>query len=259
MASYPNLDIHLMRRAADQYDSAGYKTVLYTFHSSSPDNMIKVAHTLNTNHSFKYLFALRPYHLSPQYLQMVVLAFNEIQPNRIAINWLAGDFDTRVEQDEFMQQTDVFGETKHLKDVDSRKKFVREFVKKFNSYGGNVYSVFSGKSAYSLETARIFDGTILCMVDDFLKMKKDFIHNKQIMVATKVILRDSKEEAIDALNLYAEREREKDFSIVGTAEQVREEFLKLEKEGVTDIMITLYYQDNKTESKLHEFIKNFNN
>lgn len=87
MASYPDdVDLKSMKSAAELYDKAGYKSVLYTFNSSSPDNFIRVARTLDTKHKFKYLFALRPYHLSPQYLQMVISAFNEIQPNRVAIN-----------------------------------------------------------------------------------------------------------------------------------------------------------------------------
>lgn len=259
MASYPDLDLDSMRKAAVEYDIAGYKSVLYTFHSASPDNFVKVSRILNTDHSFKYLFALRPYHLSPQYLQMVVSAFNEIQPDRVAINWLAGDFDTRIEQDEFMKQTNVFGETEPLKDVDSRKKFVRDFVEKFYLYGEKVYSVFSGKSDYSLETARIFEGTILCMVDDFLQMKSKFIDNKKIMVAIKLIIRDSEEDAVDALNSYAKREREKNFSIIGTKESVKEQFLNLEKEGVTDIMITLYDSDQETRKRVHTFIRDFDN
>lgn len=86
MASYPDLSLDSMKKVAEQYNSAGYKSVLYTFHSASPDNFVKVSRVLNTDHNFKYLFALRPYHLSPQYLQMIVSAFNEIQPGRIAIN-----------------------------------------------------------------------------------------------------------------------------------------------------------------------------
>jgi hypothetical protein len=86
MAPYPYIDMKGMKESAGDYDWAGYKSILYTFHSASPDNFIKVARILNTDHNFKYLFALRPYHISPQYLNMIVKAFDEIQPNRIAIN-----------------------------------------------------------------------------------------------------------------------------------------------------------------------------
>lgn len=172
---------------------------------------------------------------------------------------MAGDFDTRIEQDEFMKQTNVFGETEPLKNVDSRKQFVRDFVRQFYLYGEKVYSVFSGKSDYSLETARMYDGTILCMVDDFLEIKNKFIDNKKIMVAIKLILRDSNEDAIEALDTYAKREREKNFSIIGNEDKVRQQLLNLEKEGVTDIMITIYDEDKETRKRVHNFIQKFYN
>jgi alkanesulfonate monooxygenase SsuD/methylene tetrahydromethanopterin reductase-like flavin-dependent oxidoreductase (luciferase family) len=97
------------------------------------------------------------------------------------------------------------------------------------------------------------------MVDDYLNMKDHFAQNKKIMVSLKVILRDTQAEAESLLNLYATRQREKDFSIVGTEDFVKEKIIKLEQEGVTDILFNIYDQDSATLLKLHKLVNDLNN
>lgn len=261
MPSYREESLEAMKKAAEDYDQAGYTSVLYTFNSSSCDFFIKVAHSINTNHSFKYLFALRPYHVSPQYLMMITKSFEEIQHNRLSINWLAGDFDTRRENDEANYQLDVFGESRYLNDLNNRKKFVRNFI---NSYTNllNKHKVhipdyiFSGRSDYTLETADLFKGFVLCMIDDYIKDLSRYNSEKTI-ASVKILVRSTQEKAQNKLNEFIEHDRQRSYSIAGDVDHINKELQKLEKLGLKNLMISTYHQDSISQLLINKIIKQY--
>lgn len=247
-------DIYLdtLKKLSKDLDDAGYYSVLLPFHSLGSDFLIKCAHILDFKQKIKYMIALRPYHVSPQYYRMLVRAFCEIQEKRLIINIIAGD--GRKEEPD---QMDFLGETKNLITVDQRKEFVRNFLSIQDKDDWLRYylpdTVVSGLSDYSVETASMFGHTILCMYDEYFDNIERLKSCKRRMVSAKMYIRDTDEEANNIINLTDDTRLPK-YTLYGTEESVLGKIKEAISLGVTDFLIGGCDFD-KEKHRIHEFIK----
>jgi hypothetical protein len=227
-----------LRELSSRLEGCKYSSVLLTFHSESPDYLIKSAAALIPGDKLKYMIALRPYHISPQFCAMVTEGYNQIDHNRLIFNWIAGDFHNR---DDEPTQVDVFGETESIDNIVKRTTFLREFVKQYNSFdivSKKPEMVFSGFSNYTLETVKIFDGTSLCMVDDYRKNVKNFDGINSRMVCVNPIILESNEEIKEYKErLYSINPRSIHTTIIGDRDTVKKKMLDLKNEGITDLLL----------------------
>jgi hypothetical protein len=221
-----------------QLENFGYHSVLLTFHSKSPDYLIKSAAALIPGNKLKYMIALRPYHMSPQFCAMVTEGYNQIECNRLIFNWIAGDFHNRNDEP---TQVDVFGEVESIDSIVKRTTFLREFVKQYNSFSivsKKPEMVFSGFSDYTLETVKIFGGTSLCMIDEYRKNIKNFNGINSRMVCVNPIILDSNEEIEEyKARLYSINPRSIHTTIIGDRDTVKRKMIDLKDEGITDLLL----------------------
>jgi hypothetical protein len=226
-----------LKDLSSELENFGYNSLLLTFHSQSPDYLIKSAAALIPGNKLKYMIALRPYHISPQFCAMVTEGYNQIEPNRIIFNWIAGDF---YRKDEGLQ-VDVFGNTKEIDDIVKRTTFLRNFVDQYNSFGivtKKPEMVFSGFSDYTLETARIFGGTSLCMIDEYRKNIKNFNGINSRMVCVNPIILDSNEDIEEyKKRIYSINPRSIHTTIIGDRDTVKRKMIDLKDEGITDLLL----------------------
>jgi hypothetical protein len=217
---------------------SNYYSLLLPFHSESPDYLIKSAAALVKGHNLKYMIALRPYHVSPQFCAMITEGYNQIEKDRLIFNWIAGDFHNRSDEP---RQFDVFGETEAIDTIVKRTTFLRSFVEQYNSFSFVSTSpemVFSGFSEYTLDTVKIFDGISLCMIDDYRKNIKRFkdIKNKMVCV-NPVVLKSNADIKEYKKQIFFINPRSVDTTIIGDRYTVKEKLVKLKNEGITDLLI----------------------
>jgi hypothetical protein len=227
-----------LKKLSSELELCGYNSVLLTFHSESPDYLIKSAAALIPGNKLKYMIALRPYHISPQFCAMITEGYNEIEPNRLIFNWIAGDFHNRKDEG---SQVDVFGNTKQIDTIIKRTTFLRNFVNQYNSFNivtTRVEMVFSGFSDYTLETTKIFNGTSLCMIDDYRNNLNKFDGIKNRMVCVNPVILDSDKEIEEYKKIiYRVNPRSIHTAMVGQKNTVKEQLLKLKDEKITDILL----------------------
>ncbi len=230
-----------LRDLSIKLEQVGYESVLLTFHSDSPDYLIKSAAALVPGHKIKYMIALRPYHVSPQYCAMITEGFNQIEPSRLVFNWIAGDSHNRLDE---KPQMDVYGNTDTLDTIIKRTTFLRSFIEQYKSMPVITDSspmVFSGYSEYTLDTTRMFGGTSLSMIDDYRENKDRFIGIENRMVAVSPIILQTQEEVDEYIEfLPTKSSRFLAMSIVGTRENVKKQLLELEHEGITDVLLNTH-------------------
>lgn len=222
-------------------EGVGYESLLLTFHSESPDYLIKSAAALVPGNKLKYMIALRPYHMSPQYCAMITEGFNQIDPNRLIFNWIAGDSHNRPEE---KPQVDVYGNADTLDSIIKKTTFLRKFIQDYNSMdfvSKRPEMVFSGYSEYTLETTKMFGGTSLSMIDDYRNNKVRFegITNRMVSVSP-IILETQKDVKEYVEFLPTQGQRFLEMSIVGTRDDVKKQLLELESEGITDVLINTH-------------------
>lgn len=245
-------------------ESCGYESVLLTFHSGSPNYLIKAAAAAIPGHKLKYMIALRPYHISAQYCAMTVAGFNQIDKDRLLFNWVAGADYNDLESNE-KEHLGVYGETKPLDTMIKRTTFLRNFVKEFqnveiqNKLLDKTEMVFSGESEYTLETTKMFNGISLCLYAFYKNNNKLFNGISRRMVLLNPIIFESEEEAKEykdlLSNLYLEDDKKNfilDQVFIGTKESVKKQFFELESLGVTDILIDVFRPDNPIQKEPNE-------
>jgi hypothetical protein len=232
------LDSNSLRSLSSELEDSGYHSVLLPFHSESPDYLIKSAAALIPGDKLKYMIALRPYHVSPQFCAMITEGYNQIEKERLTFNWIAGDFHNR---DDEPRQFDVFGETESIDSITKRTTFLRNFIEQYKSFGfvsSKPEMVFSGFSEYTLETVKIFNGTSLCMIDDYRKNIKRFKDIVNRMVCVAVVVLESNDQIKEYKEkIYSVNPRSVDTTIVGDKQTVKEKLFQLKSEGITDILL----------------------
>jgi hypothetical protein len=67
-----------------------FSGILFTYNARQSDHFTFSARHLNKDNDFKYMVAVRPYAISPQYLSMIFRSFNEIKPNSLQVNLISG-------------------------------------------------------------------------------------------------------------------------------------------------------------------------
>ena len=109
-------------------EDSKFSGVLLPYSSGSPDYFIKIARTIDIKSKIKYLIAIRPHTISPQYLAALCKSLWEISPNRLIINFIPGS----ISVDE--QSIGGFvGEIDDFSPHDDRKKYLYRFVEIFKS------------------------------------------------------------------------------------------------------------------------------
>jgi alkanesulfonate monooxygenase SsuD/methylene tetrahydromethanopterin reductase-like flavin-dependent oxidoreductase (luciferase family) len=235
------LSANALRDLSIDLEQAGYDSVLLTFHSESPDYLIKSAAALIPGNKLKYMIALRPYHISPQYCAMIVEGFNQIDEGRLVFNWIAGDSHNRVDEN---LQMDVYGNTENLDSIIKRTTFLRNFIEQYNKMPvvtKHPPMVFSGYSEYTLQTATMFNGTSLCMIDDYQNNIERFSNIKKRMICVAPIILKSSDE-VEAYKKLLPKfgSRFLNMCIVGEKDYVKDQLVKLENDGITDILVNTH-------------------
>lgn len=232
-------------------DQTGYQSVLLLFGTKMSDFWIKTARTLDLNHKIKYMFAMRPYALSPEYLYMMTKSFNEIQNNRLMINFVSGEF-----YPEEINPTDPDGIDISIDDKEKRRLYVRKFVKKykelFKENEERPIILISGAAPTAVRTAYDYGDYSLIMYKDFLFNPNTFKDIKNKMINFSVLIRDTEEEAADAVKSL--NSIDKMNTVYGTKDYVLYRINDLKQYGINDILIDRAHCEENADY-LHDFVK----
>jgi len=225
-------DLKTLSKVIDFYK---YDSMLLTFHSDESDYWIKAAHAINTEDKVKYMIAIRPYAITAAYCSMMIDAFNEIEPGRISLNIIAGTYDD--DQALFCIPTSI----------EDRKKQSALFVERLRSVNKNCPEIFfSGSSKETAETvAKLGDGQIVTLS----KFDEIGSQSKRTIVRLSAIIDDHAKFIYDGMP----NGKEKNNTIFGNKEEIKNQIKQLENQGVTDILIS-NTSFGKNDSDIHQVV-----
>jgi hypothetical protein len=249
-----DLDQAGLVRLSDELDEFGYYSVLLTVHSRASDYLPKVASVLDKGHSVKYMLAIRPYLLSPQYYMMLLGGLQEIAKDRVMINWVHGtlgpkeNFDAVLNVPDKMQRPDV--RKQHMKDF-------LEALPKTNMFNPIEMpeSLMSGGSKETLELAKEHSMYLGTGYDIFLNNYERYQEYKfeKIFLQVSLIVRDTDEEA---LQVKKSKVQENINIIAGSYKTVESKILELYEMGATDLLVSNAFPcDDDERYNIHRFVK----
>jgi hypothetical protein len=168
--------------------------VLFAYGLHSGDFFTKIAKYANLNYNLKYMVAIRPYSISPQYLYMINRSLNEIVPNQLEINLVSG----------WSYETEkvfggVLGSVNDLSSNIEKNNYLIEYLKVLNNMNAdslNFYVSVTNEHVYNI--ANKYNNKIIVPYSVYIQNKFS-INNHNTTIYINPIIRKTQKE-LDLLN-----------------------------------------------------------
>lgn len=243
-----------------------FSGVMFTHDIPEGDMFVKAAKDISLDESIKYLVAIRPYTISPQYLSMINKSINQIDRGRLQINLISGYI-----KDHEDGVGGIVGDVNDSSSSVDRSNYMIEFLRALSEMDQDKYSpgyhrdehhknkldiYVSTTNSYVFEAVKKYNHKIILPYhiyirggwSDVLKDKSKTIPlelgNTEVMLAITPIIRKTEEE-LDKLTNHAIRPVWKKGEIPKvvldvayfTYEQFDDFVQTLEKRGINHLLI----------------------
>lgn len=228
-----------------------FSGILVTYNVAQGDAFTKVAKDINLTKKIKYMIALRPYVVSPQYLFMISKSIQEIMPNRLQINLISG----HIKENE-KNKGGIIGLVNDSSSNIERSNYLIEYIKVIDQmkksgewrFAPDYY--VSTSNEYVFDVAKQLNNKVIVAYSDYVRgywnkyegyqtdnlvIKKgpDFDLSKQeVMISMAPVLRKTKEE-IDQLPLVLHTNDTVYFSYSEFENFIK----KVKKDGINQLML----------------------
>jgi hypothetical protein len=234
--------------------------VMFTYDSTQGDMFVRTARKIELGKKIKYLIAIRPYTISPQYLQTIHNSMDEIDKDRLQFNFVSG-----YVKDHEEDTGGIVGSLVDSSDAVSKSKYMIKFIKVLNNMKINRTPLdfyISATNNYIFEEAKKYNNKIILPYNIYKRgywlesyegtssMIELNIKNTEIMLALTPIIRKTEKE-LESLKNYALRpiwKKEEKSTVVDDVEYFTYEgfsdFVEtLEQKGIKHLLINAVPRD----------------
>lgn len=245
------------KETASSLEKNNFSGVMFTYDATQGDMFVRTAKDIRMNEKIKYLIAIRPYTISPQYLYTIHDSINEIMKDRLQINFITGYI-----KDHESEVGGIVGEVNDSSHSVDRSNYMIEFLNSLN----NISQTRDGKSLldfyvsttndYVFSAVKKYKNKIILpyhiykrgfwsdsLKDTSLMIDLD-LKDTEVMIAMTPIIRETEEE-LNNLQNYAIRpiwKKGEKSMVLDDAEYFTHEsfaeFIKvLEEDGIDHLLI----------------------
>jgi hypothetical protein len=218
-------------------EDAGIIGTLLTYHSRESDYFIKVARDIDIHKKIKYMIAIRPHLISPEYLVRLTEGIREVsEGDRIQINLVSGAV---VDEEYKMDRT--LGPITNKSTTQERSNYLIEYIKLLNQLPQNIKPDYyvSATNDFTIEAASEHDDKMMIPYHKYI-CEKDNLKDKKVMVYLAPILRETQEELDNLTGYNIKYIEDVKFTYEGMSNLVN----KLEDDGIKEMMISAWdYED----------------
>jgi hypothetical protein len=262
----------------DNLEKSNFSGVMFTYDATQGDMLTRMARHVDPNKKIKYLIAMRPYSVSPQFLCMVNDTMNEIDTGRFQVNLISG-----YVKDHESDFGGIIGRVNDSTNRIERSKYLIQYVKTLNTMPGNLRNknkldfYISCTNNFVFDTAKEYNNKIILPYRDYMNAYWTVLTENggqaigddplnlsgmNVMLALTPIIRKTQEE-LELLTDYAIRpvwrkgERPDKVSDVAyfTYEQFDEFVNELEQQGIHQLLINGWPEAER--SVIINFIKHY--
>ena len=174
-----------------EMEDAGITGTLLTYHSKESDYFIKVARDLDIHKKIKYMIAIRPHLISPEYLVRLTEGIKEIsEGDRIQINLVSG-----AVVDEESKMDRIVGPITNKSTTQERSNYLIEYIKLLNQLPKDKKPDYyvSATNDFTIEAASAYDDKMMIPYHKYIHDKNN-LRDKKVMIYLAPILRKTREE-----------------------------------------------------------------
>jgi hypothetical protein len=222
-----------------------YSGALFTYNIDQGDYFTRIANQIDKKIDFKYMVAIRPYAVSPQYLCMINNSMNMIAKDKLQINLVSGTL-----QDWEKDFGGIIGTTNDSSSNVEKSEYLMEYIENIEAIKRKIPDYYvTITNQFVFNKACKFGSKMMIPYEDYKNNSYD-LKNKNIMVAMAPIIRETREE-LNNSNF------ESDLRNVGLF--LPEEFIdvieELKNKGIEEVMICHWYA--KEKKILNKIIKEY--
>lgn len=248
------------QETASKLERNNFSGVMFTYDSTQGDMFVRVARDINKEEKIKYLIAIRPYTISPQYLNTINDSISQIAKDRLQVNLISGYI-----KDHEKDVSGIVGEVNDSSDSVDRSNYMIEFLKALNEMPDNKLDFYvSTTNSYVFDTVKQYENKIILpyhiykrgfwsdsLKDTSLMYELD-IDNTEVMIAMTPIIRDTEEElnllhnhAIRPIWKKGEKSKVLDDVEYFTPDSFNDFIEALEADGINHLLINAVPRDEK--------------
>jgi hypothetical protein len=176
---------------SNQMENAGFDGILFPYSSHDDDYFIPIAINIEKNKKIKYMVAIRPYTISPQYIDKIVKSINKISNDRVLINFVSGWI---YENEKSLGG--VYGNINNLSSNVDRSNYLADYIDVLNNMKNNSISFYvSVTNSVMFEKTK---GNQIIIPYIWYKQEKPDLSGVRAIISICPIIRKTKED-IDKL------------------------------------------------------------
>jgi hypothetical protein len=247
---------------ASSLEKNNFAGVMYTYDSTQGDMFVRVARDIKPSEKIKYLIAIRPYTISPQYLQAISDSINEVDENRVQINFISGYI-----KDHEANINGIAGKINDSSHSVDRSKYLLDYIETLNNMSINKKPLdfyISTTNNYIFQSVKKYKNKMIMPYHiykrgwwsdeygDNSSMVGFDLKNNEVMIAMTPIIREKKED-LESLRTHALRPIWKKGETTKVVDDVEyftyesfSEFIEmLEEDGIHSLLINAVPREEK--------------
>jgi alkanesulfonate monooxygenase SsuD/methylene tetrahydromethanopterin reductase-like flavin-dependent oxidoreductase (luciferase family) len=252
----PELEIDKLQNLMTEFEESGYSFVLFTVNSNKADYIPKAAFLLDKT-KMTMMLAMRPHLMSPQLHAMIFAGFNQVDKNRIMINWVNGHDKAASDK--------VIGLPKDFNDNDVRDQFSEEFFSKLSSvsvdgYKGLPLQVMPINRESTIDIAQKYGIFPIMHYGEFIERYSEVskLNFERIFLEVSVVILDASQDKDAETKRILEQITNRytqSSTIIGYESDIVDELNKLKSMGVTDVLIGSLTYEKENRKIVHDLVK----
>jgi hypothetical protein len=253
-------------------EESGFSGVMFTYDSTQGDMFVRSVRDMDVSEKIKYLVAIRPYTISPQYLSTINDSIGEIMKDRLQINFISGYI-----KDHEKDVGGIVGSVGDNSESVARSKYMIDFLESLNGLSGikNPLDFYvSTTNSYVFDAAKKHKNKIILPYHIYKRgfwsdshkntstMHPLEIKGMDVMIAMTPIIRETEKE-LSSLHSYAirptwkkgEKPKVLDDAEYFTYEAFNSFIETLEEDGINHLLINAV--PRKEKDIIIPFIKRY--
>jgi len=231
--------------------------ILFTYNAIQSDYFTYSARHLNKDQDFKYMVALRPYAMSPQYLAMMFRSFNGIKPNSLQVNLIAGYI-----KEEEKGYGGIIGDVNDYSSKVDKSNYLIKYINVLNDLNkkekdwqsGNLIDFYvSTTNKFVFSQAADNQNKMIIAYSGYTSALFEINGSDHIMISMGPIIRDTQEE-LDAIDKDDRSLRTND-TVYFTKDDFMQELDNLKNRGIKDILLFAWPVEEK--ERLFSLVKEY--
>jgi len=232
-----------------EMEDAGVVGNLFTYDTKQSDFFTKIARDIDVHKKIKYMVAIRPHVLSPEYLVKIHKSIREIaKEDRLQINLISGKIN--AEEQEIIR---TLGKITNKSTTIERSNHLIEYVELLNQLPQREKPDYyvSVTNDFTFETASKYNNKMIVPYHQYMNNKYD-VADKKIMIYLTPIIRKTQKE-LDSLEGYEVQNIE---DVKFTHDSMTSLVDRLQSEGIKEIIFSAWNIEDIRKNL--DFVKEYN-